>query len=105
VYRVNMTARTACVRDSGSPGASGVGCAASGGSKEILSTAAAGNFNLYIAAPGAGYNGAVTVTATPPTWLLYQWNAGSSSNSPAAGQATFGIFPGSPARIYQREVY
>jgi len=104
-YRVNMTTGATCVRDSGRPGASGVGCAAPSGSEAIRSSASAGNFNLNLAAPGAGDNGAVTVTATVPTWLQYLWNSGSGTNASPAGQATFGLFPGSPTRIYQREVY
>jgi MSHA biogenesis protein MshQ len=103
-YQVNL-AGNACVRDSGSPGASGVGCAVPGATKAIHSTAVAGDFNLYLAAPGNGNNGAVTVTATAPAWLQYLWSAASGSNSSPASQATFGVFPGPAARIYQREVY
>jgi MSHA biogenesis protein MshQ len=58
---------------------------------------------LILAAPGSGNNGAVTVIATPPAWLQYQWNA--SSGTLPSGVATFGLFPGPPSRIYEREVY
>ena len=67
--------------------------------------AVAGNFNLIFAAPGAGNSGAATVTAAAPAWLQYLWNAGSGVPSNPSAMATFGVFPGSGARIYQREVY
>jgi MSHA biogenesis protein MshQ len=67
--------------------------------------ASAGNFNLNLAAPGSGKNGAVTVTATAPSWLEYLWSASSGINSNPTGMASFGLFPGSPSRVYQREVY
>jgi MSHA biogenesis protein MshQ len=104
-YQVKLAAGDTCVRDSGNPGASGIGCAVAGGAKAIRSTALAGDFNLFLAAPGSGDNGAMTVTATAPAWLQYLWSAASGSNSSPTSQATFGVFPGSPARIYQREVY
>ena len=97
-YQVNLIAGKTCVRDSGSPGASGLGCTAAASTGQRYSaTASSGNFNLILAAPGAGYNGAVTVTATAPSWLQYPSN-------PSA-IATFGEFPGSASRVYQREVY
>lgn len=67
----------------------------------LLPTAAAGNFNLILAAPGAGDSGALSVTATAPGWLQYNW--GSSQNP--SGMATFGVFPGPASRVHQREVY
>jgi hypothetical protein len=101
-YQLHLTAGETCVRDSGSPGVSGVGCAAAASAAErYLSTAAAGNFNLTLAAPGSGNSGAASVTATPPSWLQYSWSA---TTSPV-GLATFGVFPGPASRIYQREVY
>jgi MSHA biogenesis protein MshQ len=95
---------TTCVRDSGSPGVSGQGCAAAA-SSPYSPTASAGSFNLILAAPGANHTGTVTVGATAPTWLQYLWNAGSGSNSSPSGMATFGEFPGSVSRVYQRQVY
>ena len=68
------------------------------------SPAAGGDFNLILAAPGSGNNGAATVTATAPSWLQYPWNAASGNTSPV-GIATFGVFPGPASRIHQREVY
>ena len=101
-YQLNLTAGETCVRDSGSPGSSGAGCAApAGASEKYLSSASAGNFNLNLAAPGAGHSGAASVSATAPLWLQYPW---AGSTSPTA-LATFGVFPGPASRIYQREVY
>jgi MSHA biogenesis protein MshQ len=102
-YLLNLKSGETCVRDSGSPGLSGQGCATAAASpySSPNGTALAGTFNLILAAPGSGNSGALTVTATAPSWLQYPW--GSSSNP--TGMATFGVFPGSPSRIYQREVY
>jgi len=63
--------------------------------RSLAATAIAGQFNLVLAAPGAGNAGAATVTATAPGWL---------QPGPAA-LATFGVFPGPASRIYQRETY
>lgn len=103
-YVLNLQAGETCVRDSGKPGVSGQGCAAAA-SSSYSATASAGNFNLILAAPGAGNSGALTVTATAPTWLQYLWNTASGANSNPTGMATFGIYPGSASRVYQREVY
>jgi MSHA biogenesis protein MshQ len=93
-----------CVRDSGSPGASGQGCATAASSR-YSATASTGNFNLILAAPGSGNTGALTVTATAPTWLQYPWNASCGSTSNPCALGTFGLFPGSATRVYQRETY
>jgi MSHA biogenesis protein MshQ len=103
-YQQNLNAGSICVRDSGSPGHSGVGCSAAA-SSPYDPAAVAGNFNLILAAPGSGKNGALTVTATAPSYLQYLWNVGSGSNASPTGIATFGLFPGSATRIYQRETY
>jgi MSHA biogenesis protein MshQ len=104
-YLLNLNAGETCVRDTGSPGVSGAGCsAAASSSLQYDALAVAGSFNLWLAAPGSGNNGAVTVTATPPSWLQYLWSAGSGTNSSPTGNATFGVFPGPASRIYQREV-
>lgn len=101
-YQVNLAAGETCVRDTGSPGGSGLGCAAAApAASQYRSTAAAGNFNLILSAPGAGNNGAVSVTATAPSWLQYSW--GSTSNP--VGVGTFGEFPAPASRVHQREVY
>jgi hypothetical protein len=105
-YQLNLHSGATCVRDSGGPGSSGAGCAAAASAGlAYKASAAAGNFNLWLAAPGAGNSGAVTVTATAPVWLQYPWNAGSGSLSSPSALATFGVFQGPAARIYQKEVY
>ena len=103
-YLLNLQSGETCVRDSGNPGSSGQGCAAAASSR-YSPVASAGAFNLILAAPGAGNSGALTVAAAAPTWLQYLWNVSSGSNSSPTGMATFGMFPGSPSRVYQREVY
>jgi len=57
------------------------------------------------AAPGSGFNGAMTATGTAPTWLQYVWNAAAGVNTNPAGTAAFGVFSGQRSRVYQREVY
>jgi MSHA biogenesis protein MshQ len=103
-YLLNLSPGDTCVRDSGSPGVSGAGCAAVSATP-YAATAVAGGFNLVLAAPGSVNNGALTLTATPPLWLQYVWNASSGLNSAPTGNATFGGFAGPASRIYQREVY
>jgi hypothetical protein len=60
----------------------------------------AGNFNLWLTAPGAGNAGSIDITATVPSWLQFNWT-GTVGNP--KGRATFGIFK-SPL-IYRRENY
>jgi len=103
-YQANLVSGETCVRDSGSPGSSGQGCAVAA-SNRYSPVASAGTFNLILAAPGAGNSGALTVTAAAPSWLQYIWNTGSATPSSPAGIASFGLFPGSATRIYQRETY
>lgn len=102
-YQQNLVSGNTCVRDSGNPGSSGVGCAAAATPR--YGAAAAGLFELILAAPGSGHSGAVSVTATAPTYLQYLWSAASGTNSNPSALATFGEFPGSTNRIYQREAY
>jgi hypothetical protein len=105
-YQAALAAGETCVRDSGSPGTSGLGCSAAAASgSRYYPTAQAGRFNLNLAAPGAGNSGAVTVTATAPAWLQYLWNASSGINSNPSAQAAFGLYPGPGSLIYEREVY
>jgi MSHA biogenesis protein MshQ len=103
-YQLNLNAGETCVRDSGSPGVSGVGCSLAAAS-HYLATASSGDFNLILAAPGSGNSGALTVTPSVPAWLQYLWNTSSGTNANPSGMATFGVFPGPASRIYQREVY
>lgn len=60
----------------------------------------AGNFNLWLKAPGSGFSGSIDLTATAPTWLQYNWTG--TLGSPTA-RATFGVYK-SPL-IYRRENY
>jgi len=60
----------------------------------------AGNFNLWLKAPGGGGQGALDVTASVPPWLQFNW-AGAIGNPKA--RATFGVYK-SPL-IYRRENY
>jgi MSHA biogenesis protein MshQ len=103
-FLLNLT--SACVRDSGKPGASGVGCPVAAPPPAIPynGTAVSGNFNLVFAAPGSGFNGTMTVIGTAPAWLQYVWNSASGNTNPA-GIAAFGVFSGQASRVYQREVY
>jgi len=101
-----LTSGKTCVRDSGSPGASGAGCAAAAPPLTAYkATATSGNFNLVFAAPGSGFNGAMTVTGTAPAWLQYMWNSAGGTNTNPTGIAAFGVFSGQASRVYQREVY
>ncbi len=103
-FQGNLRAGALCVRDSGSPGASGAGCATTT-TNRYLPTAVAGGFNLILAAPGGGNSGAAGVSATAPSWLQYPWNTASGQFTSPLGLAVFGLFPGSASRIYQNEVY
>ena len=103
-YLLNLQSGETCVRDSGSPGVSGLGCTGATPSR-YLSTALGGDFNLLLAGPGAGNSGTVTVTASAPPWLQFPWNAAAGINSNPSGLAAFGVFPGPASRVYTREVY
>ncbi|GAB4350642.1 MAG: hypothetical protein Kow006_13610 [Gammaproteobacteria bacterium] len=66
-----------------------------------------GSGAVSLSAPGAGNQGEVDVVGqgTLPTHLLFDWDGDGNHDNPPAGHATFGIFSGSPRRIYLREVY
>ena len=105
-YTKNLAAGETCVRDSGSPGASGIGCAPAAPLVERYhGPPSTGDFNLTLAAPGAGNNGSVQITATVPTWLQYDWNAATPGDENPSGEATFGVFGGQSKQIYSREIY
>jgi len=105
-YTENLNAGETCVRDSGAPGGSGIGCAAPAALPiRYREPPVGGDFNLRLAAPGAGNQGSVVITATVPTWLMFDWNAGAAGDENPAGQATFGIFGGEQRQIYTREIY
>ena len=102
----NLSPTETCVIDTGSPGASGAGCAASGpAGQHYREPPLGGDFNLFLLAPGAGYDGSVDVTADVPFWLEFDWDAGLPGLEDPTGTATFGIYDGDHKRIYTRELY
>lgn len=113
VGTTNITSNT-CVLEPGNN--SGKGCAtaltASQTNRRYLETGVtgtdssgvagfAGNFNLWLRAPGAANVGSIDIRATVDSWLQYPW-VGAIATDPSA-RATFGIFK-SPL-IYRRENY
>jgi MSHA biogenesis protein MshQ len=110
-----LAASKTCVWDGGSPGNSGAGCSSlpplanrkflEGGVSGTDSNGVAGfagNFNLWLRAPGTTNTGNVSVTANVPTWLQFPWTSGTATNP--AGLATFGVFRSGPV-IHRREMY
>lgn len=95
-----------CAYDSGSLGASGIGCATPiTPAKQFLKGGVAGfagNFNLNFKAPGAGNTGTMTVTAKVPPWLQYPWSSPVAGNPTA--KASFGKVKNSSV-IFRREMY
>jgi MSHA biogenesis protein MshQ len=105
-YTKNLSPGETCVRDGGSPGASGSGCApAAPLAQRYHEPPVLGDFDLQLAAPGAGNNGSVKITAAVPAWLQYDWDAGTPGDENPTGEATFGIFGGESKQIYSREIY
>jgi MSHA biogenesis protein MshQ len=105
-YTANLAAGETCARDSGAPGASGVGCAAAAPVlQRFASPPLAGDFNLRLAAPGVGNNGSVIVSAAVPAWLRFDWDGAAPGEENPSGQATFGIYGGDSRQIYTREIY
>ena len=105
-YTESLGGGETCVLDTGSPGASGEGCAvASPLGNQFRVPPLAGDFNLFLAAPGAGNDGSVNVTVDAPSWLEYDWNTGLTGLEDPTGTAVFGIFKGRFSTIYTRELY
>ena len=108
-YTHGLSAGETCVSDTGSPGSSGMGCAAAAPVVEQFrgppTVAAGGDFNLRLKALGVGNQGSVVITATVPAWLRYDWNTATPLDENPSGQATFGIFGGESRQIYTRELY
>jgi MSHA biogenesis protein MshQ len=103
-YTESLGAGETCVRDSGAPGASALGCAVVAASP-YREPPLGGDFNLQLAAPGAGNQGSVLIRAAVPAWLRFDWDAGAAGDEDPTGQATFGIFGGERRVIYTREIY
>ncbi|HET8705079.1 MAG TPA: DUF6701 domain-containing protein, partial [Pseudomonadales bacterium] len=64
-----------------------------------------GNALLTLSAPGTGNQGAVTVTATVPAWLQYDYNTSSAGDENPSARATFGLFKERDPVIYWREYF
>jgi MSHA biogenesis protein MshQ len=104
-YLGNLASGETCVRDSGSPGLSGQGCAtAAAPAQQFVEPPQNGSFNLNLQAPGAGNDGSVDITVQGPAWLRYDWN-GDATPEDASGRASFGLYSGSGRQIDRREVY
>jgi hypothetical protein len=105
-YGGQLIAGETCALDSGSPGTSGFGCAAAAVvASRYRVPPSAGDFNLTLAAPGAGNGGTVTLQATVPAWLKFDWNQSVAGTEFPTGIATFGVYNGKDTRIYERETY
>jgi hypothetical protein len=120
-----LTLGSVCVQDSGNPGSSGIGCAVpSSAAQRFRSPPLSpspplppnGDFNLYLAAPGANKQGSVLIRANAPAWLQFDWDGSTiPAIDPVSGEttgmenpsatATFGIYQGESSRIYQGESY
>jgi MSHA biogenesis protein MshQ len=103
VGTTDITGRT-CVIEAANR--SGKGCAAAPAvaGRAYLETGVAGfagNFNLWLRAPGTGFAGAVDLTATVPAWLQFKWTG--VVGNPTA-RARFGVYRTGPV-IYRREMY
>ncbi len=102
----NLDAGETCVLDTGSPGDSGAGCVAAGPvAQRYDGPPITGLFNLFLLAPGAGNDGAVSVDAVVPDWLMFDWDAAAPGLENPSGRATFGIYGGHSSEIYRRELY
>jgi MSHA biogenesis protein MshQ len=105
-FTENLAAGETCVLDSGAPGASGAGCPVPAApASQFADPVDAGDFRLTLAAPGANDTGSVTVTASVPDWLLYDWDAGTAGDENPSATAVFGLYQGLSQQIYLREVY
>ena len=95
-----------CVQDSGSPGASGAGCATPAApSHQYVEPPVLGDFNLFLLAPGAGKVGSLDAVVDAPDWLEFDWN-GSGDEDPVS-RASFGQYKsqGSDFVILSREPF
>lgn len=102
---LDYNASDTCVQDSGSPGASGAGCTdVAPVAQQFTDPPLAGDFNLWLRAPGADKTGAVLIDAAVPAWLEYDWDGdGIHDNPPPTARAVFGSYRGDDRIIYWRE--
>ena len=89
----------------GAAGISGIGCAADGVVEKQYKdkddgTNFAGNFNLWLKAPGADVIGAIDVTATVDAWLQYNW-IGDGPTNPKS-RAMFGVYQSNSSNVVHR---
>ena len=103
-YTGGLSAGETCVRDSGTPGASGMGCAAPAPAP-YSEPPVGGDFRLQLAAPGAGNQGSVQIVGDVPAWLTFDWDTAAAGDENPTGQATFGLHGGDRRVIYTREIY
>ena len=66
-------------------------------------TPVAGDYRLWLRAPGVGNVGVLDLTPTVPSWLQFNWR-GSGETAPTA-RIGFGVFQGDRRAIHEREVY
>ena len=96
-----------CVHDSGSPGASGQGCAAPGPVVRRFTAVPAvghgGTFVWWMRGPGIGNVGVLDATPNVPAWLQFNWR-GTGNTAPTA-RIGFGVYQGDRRAIHEREVY
>ncbi len=91
---------------SGSSNCSAAGLLPGPVSEQYIEPPLAGNFNLWLKAPGAGYTGNMDINGTVgtvPVWLQYNWTGSGLSNP--SGRASFGLFRGDDRIIYWREQF
>ncbi len=90
-----------CAWDSASE--TGIACAgAPPAGRDWREPPSAGDFNLWLKAPGK--TGDLTLSATVPAWLRFDWDGDGNDDDPSA-RVSFGVFRGDEEMIYRREVY
>jgi MSHA biogenesis protein MshQ len=105
-FTENLALGETCSLDIGAPGNSNIGCAAAGPlPQQFAEPPQNGDFNLTLAAPGAGDTGSVTIESTVPDWLRFDWDAAAAGDESPSGQAAFGLYGGNGRQIYLREIY
>ena len=72
---------------------------------QFESPAIAGNFNLFLKAPGANNTGDISITLNSPAWLKFDWDGDGVHDNEPTGIASFGLYRGDDRIIYWREVF